>query len=104
MRPTAIKDQNADFAKPRNWDEERDGKCMSLPVRVEPVGLYNYHYSAWKPDAEELAELLAGGVVELCCVGQQPPVSVGVVPEYVPPLIVDTLAEGITDENRHEET
>ena len=48
-------------------------------------GLYNYHYSTWKPDAEELALLNAGGVVELCCVGIQPPVSVGVVPEFIVP-------------------
>ena len=69
--------------KPRNWDDNRDGPCGTLPVRVESYGIYDYHYSAWKPDAEELALLNAGGVVELCCVGQQPPVSVGVVPAYV---------------------
>ena len=85
MKWTDIGGKNADFAKPRTWDDERDGKCGVLPVRVEPHGLYNYHYSAWKPDAEELALLNAGGAVELCCVGQQPPVSMSVVPEFIVP-------------------
>lgn len=82
MRPTTVKGQNADFAKPRNWDDTRDGPCGTLPIRVEQEGVYNYHYSAWKPDAEELKLLAQGGVVELCCVGIQPPVSVAVVPEH----------------------
>lgn len=98
MRPTHIKDANANFDKPRTWDEERDGKCGVLSVRVEAHGIRNYHISNWKPDAEELAALAAGGVVELCCVGLQPPVSVSVVPEFVP-----DPADAITDENRHDE-
>ena len=83
MKWTNIEGKTHNFSKPKNWDDERDGRCGTLPVRVEEVGLYNYHYSTWKPDAEELALLNAGGAVELCCVGQQPPVSVGVVPAYV---------------------
>jgi hypothetical protein len=82
MRPVKIKDQNADFVKPLDWDDTRDGSCGSLPIRRESVGIYNYHYSAWKPDIEELKLLARGGVVELCCVGIQPPVSVAVVPEH----------------------
>ena len=82
MRPVAIKGQNADFGKPLDWDDTRDGSCGSLPIRREPVGIYNYHYSAWKPDIEELKLLARGGVVELCCVGIQPPVSVAVVSEH----------------------
>ena len=82
MRPVKVKGQNADFAKPRSWDDERDGPCGTLPMRVEPEGVYNMHNSNWKPDAEELRLLNRGGVVELCCVGIQPPVSVAVVPEH----------------------
>ena len=82
MRPVKIKDQNADFVKPLDWDDTRDGSCGSLPIRRESVGIYNYHYSAWKPDIEELKLLARGGVVELCCVGVQPPVSLSVVPEH----------------------
>lgn len=89
MKWTTIKGRTHNFSKPRDWDDERDGPCGTLPVRVEPVSFYNYHYSAWRPDAEELALLNAGGVVELCCVGIQPPVSIHVV-------------EAEPDENRDE--
>ena len=88
MKWTAIKGKTNDFGKPRSWDEERDGKCGTLPVRVEQVGIYAYHYSNWKPSAEELDMLIAGGVVELCCVGIQPPVSMGVVPAFDPDVRV----------------
>ena len=82
MKRANIRGKTTDFGKPRDWDDKRDGPCGVLPVRVEQVGIYNYHYSAWKPDTEELKLLNAGGVVELCCVGIQPPVSVAVVPEH----------------------
>ena len=82
MKPVDIKGATAGFTKPRTWNDDRDGPCGVLPVRVEQEGVYNYHYSAWKPDAEELKLLNRGGVVELCCIGIQPPVSVAVVPEH----------------------
>ena len=82
MKWVQIRGKNADFGKPRDWDETRDGPCGTLPVRVEQEGIYNSHYSAWKPDAAELARLNAGGVIELCCVGIQPPVSLAVVNEH----------------------
>ena len=82
MKPASIKDQTTNFNKPRDWNDERDGPCGVLEVRVVKEGRYSCHYSNWKPDAAELAALEAGGVVELCCVGVQPPVSVGVVPEH----------------------
>jgi hypothetical protein len=81
MQPVKVRDQTIDFVKPHNWDDERDGQCGVLPVRVEQDGRYNCHYSNWKPNIEELKLLAQGGVVELCCVGVQPPVSVAVVPE-----------------------
>jgi hypothetical protein len=82
MRPVKVRDQTTDFTKPSGWEEGQDGPCGTLSVRVEPVGRHNYHYSNWKPDIEELKLLARGGVVELCCVGIQPPVSVAVVPEH----------------------
>lgn len=84
MRPVRVKGQNANFAKPTEWDDERDGPCGSLPVRLEKVGFYVEHNSAWKPDEEELKLLNEGGVVELCCVGIQPPVLLCVVPRELP--------------------
>jgi len=54
MRPVPVKDQNTDFTKPRDWDDNRDGPCGNLPVRVEVDGIRNMHYSNWRPDSEEL--------------------------------------------------
>lgn len=77
--------KNVDFGPPANWDQERDGTCGTLPLRrVKERGGYFYHYSAWKPTSDELAQLNAGGVIELCCVGVQPPVSIDVVANPAP--------------------
>lgn len=72
------------FGKPRDWDES-NGPCGTLPVRRQVEGTpagrpFIGLYSNWKPDADELARLNAGGVVELMCCGTQPAVSVSVVP------------------------
>ena len=83
MEKCYVRDQNADFVKPEGWDESKDGVCGQLPIRREQIGRRTYHFSNWRPSAQELAILNAGGVVELCCVGVQPPVSVGVTAEAV---------------------
>jgi len=80
MEKCRVRNQNTDFGKPVDWDESKDGACGTLPIRCEQIGRRQYHFSNWRPSAVELAELNAGGVVELCCVGVQPPVSLGVVP------------------------
>lgn len=79
MLPVKVKGETNSFKKPADWDDKRDGQCGDLSVRREIHGEHVYHYSAWKPSADELATLNAGGVVELCCVSIQPPVAVGVV-------------------------
>ena len=79
MECVRVRDENADFTPPGDWDKEKDGCCGVLPIRREiGKGGRAYLYSNWKPDAKELAILNAGGVVELLCVGVQPPVAVGV--------------------------
>lgn len=81
MTPTRVRDANADFLPPKDWDKSTDGPCGNLPIRREVgKGGKTYHYSNWKPDAHELAILNAGGNVELLCIGGQPPVAVSVVP------------------------
>ena len=87
MKPTRTRGHTTNFTPPTNWDEERDGKCGVLSVRREVGGAGHdlvYHYSTWTPTPDELARLAAGDVVELCCVGIQPPVSVSVVPAPAP--------------------
>ncbi len=80
MRPVKVERENSVFTKPQGWDEERDGRCGELSIRKENHGPNRvYHFSNWRPDSEDLAILNAGGVIELCCVGVQPPVSINVV-------------------------
>lgn len=84
MKPTRTRGHTTNFTPPIGWNEERDGKCGVLSVRREVAGAGHdlvYHYSTWAPTPDELARLVAGDVVELCCVGVQPPVSVSVVPK-----------------------
>lgn len=77
-----------DYGKPADWNETTHGPCGSLPVRrvVEGAGpnAMLVMYSNWKPSDDELARLNAGAVVELCCCGVQPAVSVTVVPNSDP--------------------
>lgn len=96
MEKVSVRDQNADFGKPPEWDDSKDGTCGVLPIRREKIGRRDYLFSNWLPSAEELAHLNRGGVVELCCVGIQPPVSVGVTdraPVVEPPKARDLEAE-----------
>lgn len=58
------------------------GECGALPVLIEEGGTFGRTYcSYWKPSAEELAALVAGGHVRLRVRGNgHPPVSVDVPP------------------------
>ena len=65
---------------PKNWDEERDGKCLGLPIRQEVVnGSLPAMTSAWLPTPEELARLNAGAPVLLRVIAiAHPPVMLDV--------------------------
>jgi hypothetical protein len=74
------------FGEPTNWNEEKDGHCHTLSVRVELHGSRGLIklVSTWKPSKAELALLNIGGAVELSILAQgQPPVALNVVE---PPL------------------
>lgn len=83
MRPVNIKDANVEYAKPRDWDDAKFGPCGTLSVRRDVIGTGDSArlsmFSNWKPSANELRVLNAGGCVELECCGVQPAVSIGVV-------------------------
>ena len=68
-----------DFAPPQGWVDARDGVCYHLWVRVDKYDTINDHISHWRPNAEELAALNAGGVIQLSCLGLQPPVRLDIV-------------------------
>lgn len=73
------------FAAPPGWDEAANGPCGTLPVIRSVEGVcgkspYLSFKSNWKPNAEELARLNAGQVVEVECIHVQPALAIGVVP------------------------
>lgn len=79
MKPVRTIGQTATFQKPRDWEAAQTGDdCGVLSVRVESRGRTNYYFSTWRPSDEELARLISGECVELCCCGSQPPVSLAV--------------------------
>lgn len=76
MTPTIQPGMNLQLMPPRTMPEGRT---------CEPLMAYREGHrmvSVWKPDAEELAALNAGGCVALTVLGtDHPPVSVDVVPD-----------------------
>lgn len=81
MKTVKTRGETNVFTAPQGWDETADGKCGGLSVRREVFGASKLrdHVSTWKPTPQELAELNLGGVIELSCVGMQPPVMLTVV-------------------------
>jgi len=77
MDPRVTRGETSQFMPPEGWKKE-DGPCGNLSVRVEKHGARAYHHSTWKPTPDELITLANGGVIELCCVGVQPPVALSV--------------------------
>jgi hypothetical protein len=71
---------NAVLGAPAGWDQNQL-PCSALPItRTEWDGMPAV-VSFWKPTAEELAQLAAGGSVALWIVGQtMPPVALAVEP------------------------
>lgn len=77
MTPVYTKDTNLDLGAPENWNRELQGDCISLPCIWKNERFLSYT-SFWKPTAEELAVLNAGGAVTLeVCGLSHPPVMIG---------------------------
>jgi hypothetical protein len=77
MKAIHFAEANLCLKAPENWDEEKNGKCEDLFVRLQD-GMIT---SIWVPTPEELAVLNAGGGVALTVHSQsQPPVSLWTVP------------------------
>ena len=79
MIPHHFHGQSRVLEAPEGWDHKEQGECVGLPVRYEREtdGRVWGCTSAWKPTAEELAALNAGGAVLVTCVGGQPPMMIG---------------------------
>lgn len=80
MDRTQHPSNNGVLGAPIGWDQN-ELPCGARPItRVEHEG-QPAMVSFWRPTAEELARLNAGGLVALCVYGAaHPPVSVGVEP------------------------
>jgi hypothetical protein len=60
---------------PADWNHERDGQCLTLPVvREKEEGGYSTISSFWLPTEEELARLNAGDPICLTIYGSSHPV------------------------------
>lgn len=77
MIPHHFEGQDRVLEAPAGYDHEANGECIGLPVKFErdEQGRIWGVTSMWKPTAEQLATLNAGGAVVLTCWGGQPPVA-----------------------------
>ncbi len=74
MQPVHIAGAVASAKPPIDWDSEKNGKCLALPLRhIERDGL-SFMESAWMPTPEELAMLNAGSPVILSISAPRHPV------------------------------
>lgn len=75
MTPVVIPGATRALGAPDNWDPDTDGPCGALPIRDGVhAEVWPYMESAWKPDAQELAALNAGGSIVLRIVNLTHPV------------------------------
>lgn len=91
-----IKGANVSLGAPAGWNEDRDGPCGALPVRVTrtPQNTVNHCESAWMPDALDLQALNAGHAVILRVYGGQPAVAV-YVDRFPPAAAVERTEEDL---------
>ena len=66
MKPVKFEGMNCTYGAP---------DCFDLPTMVEEQNGHQQVTSFWKPSAEDLQILNAGGCVGLCVRGGQPPVA-----------------------------
>lgn len=76
MKPAMFREMTHVFGAPPDWDAEKQGECMGLPVAFDPAaGTYT---SCWVLEPEDIAALAAGGRVYLTIYGFQPVVALAV--------------------------
>lgn len=80
MRPTQHPSNNRVLGAPIGWDQS-ELPCGALAITDMVVDGIPRVVSFWRPDADELAALNAGGTVALWIVGRtMPPASLSVEP------------------------
>jgi hypothetical protein len=81
MTPEKHPQQNTLCRPPAEWDDR--GGQLPLPALYAmqgKVGGVKVFVTRWKPTPDELSMLLAGGQVQLSCVGGQPACNVSAIP------------------------
>ena len=82
MIPVKTARTTHDLGRPATWNEERDGKCMSLPVVRDNAE--NVWMSYWQPSPQDVEKLRNGAMIKLTVFGiGQPPVAIEVPEEVV---------------------
>jgi hypothetical protein len=81
MTPQKHPSNNTTVQVPANWDD-RGGQLRipALHVTQGQVHGTKVFVSFWKPTPEELAMLLAGGQVQLTCIGGQAACNISAIP------------------------
>lgn len=78
MNPTQHKTSNRVLGAPVGWDQ-KDVPCGAIAIRDGVEGTLRTVTTHWRPSAEELALLNAGGLVTLTVPGiSMPPAAIGV--------------------------
>jgi hypothetical protein len=78
MIPRVIAGFTRALAKPKNWDEAKNGPCLGLPIldHVDENGEPSM-ISAWQPTDEEIIRIMEGAPVYLRVRGTiHPPVGI----------------------------
>ena len=66
---------------PADWDRDKDGPCLGLPIRDEKTTAGDGMTSAWFPTPEEIERIAQGAPIYLTVLGHvHPPVSMSVGP------------------------
>ena len=74
MQAIKLVDETRAIGKPKDWNDEENGPCLTLSVSDIELNHCNVMVSGWKPNEEELAMLNEGGHIYLGIYGTTHPV------------------------------
>ena len=79
MKAIEFEGQNKMLVPPKGWDNDGAVKCGNLPILATTIEGLPFQFSLWKPSADELKQLAAGGYVRLQIISDShPPVALSV--------------------------
>lgn len=54
MKAIDFDGSNHNFGKPKDWDEKKDGKCVTLPVNNNGI----VSWSCWEPSETDIQDII----------------------------------------------